>query len=1686
MRSALCITLLLAALLLAAAPLSAQVYPALNKGLRSDGSYASGGLDTVSTFNGSLTISIPLGQSYPVGGGLSYGLGLSFNGRTWDYEEVDNGSGQVVQAWPARRSNAGIGWTVSLGQLLPPSDASNDSGEMLYVSPSGSEHALYKTLHEGDPEDAGDSGSTQNVRYSRDGTYLRLKAAGGGEHDLEMADGTVHRFDNLGRLKRIRNRFGTEANPANKVDVTYFSDRWELTDSHGRVQKVWFTTQPGANDIARVVQRVELTKFGGGLPATYTFGYSTQSLQRACRSSTSGIGATVAVPLLTSLTLPDGSRYAADVADYHVTTSPEVCWPGSLKRLRLPTLGYVAWAYQQYSFPQEGKNYRYLVQGVHERKLLSETEATLGTWTYQTELLPPPPGATKATDLKNTLTDPSGNKRISYFTVAVLNQAGRTRIEYGLPYTRATSHTSPWNGVPMYLSSEVIPAGRPEAIRSTWVLFEVDQKGPAAALTHLQNRNRRLVRSRTLFDDDEVAYPPGSSTLVPVEAEEIFSDFDGLGHYRSRRTEGSFQAANVRVETTRFNPSRGRYEIDPATDAPTANHTFTMLAASSPWVMNTYDLVVVDEPQVEQEKTLLSFDAATGFLTCQRTIASRTSMGATDVLVVWTADAAGNPATESWWGGDGASLPTGSTCATGAGNPVYRVDRTFSSGVLSKSQQRSLGTLAPFYLLDLTIDNPTGLPSASRDVAGVATSFSYDSMGRPTVVAPAGEAQTETSYSIASFTGPTFNPAKVHTLRRTASPNVTYEESQLFFDSQGRLIRERRKQPDGTWNRRERQWDNQGRPSGISTLQTDSAPLQWTYFQDYDAFGRPGRILPPDGAGHDVELTYAGAQKAFRKVWIADSGSAGVVTESEKTFSQIFDRQGRVYRVRDPLYGGTESIEAALGTTTYLYDSGSRLRQVQQEMGEGVQVRNFSYDGRGFLVSEQHPEKGAVANGFVTYGSFDPKGRPRTRTDGTSSIEMVYDGYERLTLIKEAGPTGRTLKTFAYAATNAAPNQRLGKLETAERWQYLAAPDGNTYTARVIESYVYSGLGGRISSRDTDVRLDPNSPGYRFTQSFTYHPLGIPETMGYPRCTAAFATCADDPGTTTAPTVAYGYTQGYLTSVVKDSLNVATISYHPNGLVAQVAHANLVSDVIGNDPTGLPRPSVIGTSNAVTNWTTGAFAYDGVGNIKTMGGSTGSWFLYDGASRLKEAHVKTAPSGTGAEVWQTYSYDGFGNLLSTTGTIGRSTPTSAASNRLASATYNDRGSMTAWNGNVYKVGALEELWNYKSGAEDWYHAYTADDERVLSVSWNGGFKLLTLRDLDGKVLREYKQQYVSGAEIWSVERDYLYRGSQLLAAETPQGRRHFHLDHLGTPRLITDINRQQLAYHVYYPYGEEATAWNQDTEQMKFTGHERDFAGAGGAGDDLDYMHARYFGVVVGRFNSLDPIGGRLGRPQSWNRYAYVLGNPLKYTDPYGLEPSPLQDYYYGYGVFGASTSGNYYSTNDPLNQLMFGTWTWEGLSYLGEDVSTRQRDWGLLDVARARQFYEQKLEEADSTWGIFFLETLLDILPETQEDLGVELVLSVVPGPLDNAAYKGVRLLGKNARPAATRINTDLPGGRATAKSIFRNLTKGQSVRQKALDSGGVRRFTSNNSVTIRLNPDGTARIDLKRNGIRETIRLD
>jgi len=108
--------------------------------------------------------------------------------------------------------------------------------------------------------------------------------------------------------------------------------------------------------------------------------------------------------------------------------------------------------------------------------------------------------------------------------------------------------------------------------------------------------------------------------------------------------------------------------------------------------------------------------------------------------------------------------------------------------------------------------------------------------------------------------------------------------------------------------------------------------------------------------------------------------------------------------------------------------------------------------------------------------------------------------------------------------------------------------------------------------------------------------------------------------------------------------------------------------------------------------------------------------------------------------------------------------------------------------------------------------------------------------------------------------------------------RYYVTDHLGSPRVVLDAQRQVLDRHDYEPFGMELTPFTDQADLThRFTGHERDLQ------TGYDYMHYRFYGSTLGRFLKPDSLVANAADPQSWNLYAYVRNNPIAYYDPYGL-----------------------------------------------------------------------------------------------------------------------------------------------------------------------------------------------------------
>jgi RHS repeat-associated protein len=340
----------------------------------------------------------------------------------------------------------------------------------------------------------------------------------------------------------------------------------------------------------------------------------------------------------------------------------------------------------------------------------------------------------------------------------------------------------------------------------------------------------------------------------------------------------------------------------------------------------------------------------------------------------------------------------------------------------------------------------------------------------------------------------------------------------------------------------------------------------------------------------------------------------------------------------------------------------------------------------------------------------------------------------------------------------------------------------------------------------------------------------------------------------------------------------------------------------------LMRRKVVAQQAAPT-WKSGAYHYDGAGNIYAIGDSASADgdghktdYTYDELARLKVVQVSNATSGAYVRN-ESYGYNEYGNMTSYGfNNASPSTIHVSNANQLTDnpTTYDQAGNMTRDTISTYTWDAANMMVTNTHDAVTDVNLYTADDERVATKA--GGHWTWSFRGLDGKVLRQYQSPASDPFANWLWVEDYVYVGGRLFAAERVAeegGRRHFHLDHLGTPRLITDGNGRAVSQHDYTAFGLESTykavtsmrqevAAGFDREDpMRFTGHERDFIGGTTTENEnsLDYMHARFFTATMGRFLSVDPVlhaDRALRSPKMWNRYAYAIDNPMVFTDPTG------------------------------------------------------------------------------------------------------------------------------------------------------------------------------------------------------------
>jgi RHS repeat-associated protein len=559
--------------------------------------------------------------------------------------------------------------------------------------------------------------------------------------------------------------------------------------------------------------------------------------------------------------------------------------------------------------------------------------------------------------------------------------------------------------------------------------------------------------------------------------------------------------------------------------------------------------------------------------------------------------------------------------------------------------------------------------------------------------------------------------------------------------------------------------------------------------------------------------------------------------------------------------------------TEYSYNALGMLQTATQSAnGAYAQGRSYTYDGLSRLTQESNPESGTVSYTYDSITSGNCKGSyPGDLVMKVDNIGNAicgqYDGLHRITSYTyPAGPYSSVTpaKTFVYDTTaescSVSPGYVIGRLADAYT---------GTSSAKTVDTqYCYSPRG-----QTTDVfQSTPNSAGYAHL-IITYWANGQTETIS---------------GISGLSNLRYGVDgEGRINGFDPTALTpdpVKTVSYNPASQITNVNFNSGETDAYSYDVMNrmnkytytLGSSSLVGTPTWNPNGTLGSLNISDEFNSANNQDCT---YTHDDLARI--SNVSCTESG-----WsQAFTYDQFGNIKKT----GSSSwiPSYYNSNGSTYNQYVGGGTSYDANGNLtsvtYGTQTTPYIWdadgNIATVNGTITNTYDAFDRLVEASAGPTQFLYLPGGTQPFTTMSNYKTYLKAFAPAPG--------GAMIL---TPNGEEgaisyHRHTDWLGSSRFATTPSETVYSDGAYAPFGEPYAP--SGTTDLVFGGNAQDASAVEGAtaGDAYDTLNRKY-SAVQGRWISPDPAG--LGavdpsNPQSWNRYAYALNNPLRYVDPSGL-----------------------------------------------------------------------------------------------------------------------------------------------------------------------------------------------------------
>lgn len=660
---------------------------------------------------------------------------------------------------------------------------------------------------------------------------------------------------------------------------------------------------------------------------------------------------------------------------------------------------------------------------------------------------------------------------------------------------------------------------------------------------------------------------------------------------------------------------------------------------------------------------------------------------------------------------------------------------------------------------------------------------------------------------------------------------------ETYSDAWGRRRLERELSINNKWIDKKFEYDVQDRLFKVSDPYfSTNSPNRWT-ITEFDEYNRVKKLFLPTGSV--VSTSYNGLNTT--------------ISDESKTKTSTRDAWGNIIKMVDDggtinytyyANGGLKSSNFANHIVTIEQDGwGRKTKLYDPSIGDEY---IYVYDNWGQLLNEKNPKGN-------TYYQYDQFGRVSAKSviGDNTNISIVYNYDNNGLLISEVGSSNGVQNSYNYSYDN---------------YYRLLTKEENNGTIIVKKSYTYDNI-GRTQTETTDAKYG------------NFQSIVSIENKYDSNCGILIKILDATTQATIWQLNSINEKEQILSSSFGNGIN-ANNTYDNNYFVKTIVHSN-ANQIINNE---YDFNSVLGTLNYRKDYTIGTnvwaenFTYDSLGRLTSWSDPNGTQsqsydnygridnnsnigdYKYESGNRYRKKGINLNPMGDAyysVNSLQQISYNAYRSPVSI----------SQKGTEIVSFGYNIH--QTRASSSIYTNSPNIAIGRAPIHIPNYEKRFYNDDQSVEIIS-----NVSTISFDNAKIII-----YIAG-NPYSAPAVYIKKASG--NTTVTEGYHYLHRDYQGTILAISDQLGNVEEQRHYDAWGNlvklKQNGIDVETNSTLildrgYTGHEH-FTQVG-----LIHMNGRMYDSKLHTFLSVDNNIQEPFNTQNYNRFAYVLNNPLMYTD---------------------------------------------------------------------------------------------------------------------------------------------------------------------------------------------------------------